>query len=88
MQYASRDEKMTFLSIYTVVFGPFWTAQEIHKRGVVEDNFKAVIAILYFKKGVERAEVDAGVLTFQTKHKLKNLEGVIIIVMDQNIVQT
>ena len=68
---------MTFLSIYTVIFGPFWTAQEIHKRGVVEDNYIVVTALLYFKKGVERAEVDAGVLIFQTKHKLNKLDGVI-----------
>jgi hypothetical protein len=70
---------MTFLSIYTVISGPFWTAQEIHERGVVEANFLVVLR-LYLKKGVERAEVDADVPIFQTKHKLNKLEDVFIII--------
>ena len=78
---------MTFLSIYRVIFGPFWTAQEIHERGVVEDNYTAVIPLLYFKKGVERAEVDADVPIFQTKHRLNNIEGGYV-EFDQNFVQT
>ena len=66
---------MTFLSIYAVTYGPFWTAQEIHERGVVEVNFTGAIALLYFEKGVERAEVDADVPIFQTKHRLDKIEG-------------
>ena len=65
---------MTFLSIYTVISGPFWTAQEIHERGMMEVNF--LVLGLYLKKGVERAEVDADVSIFQTKHKLDKLEDV------------
>ena len=66
---------MTLLRIYIVIFGPFWTVQEIHERGVVEENFTVTVALLYFKKGVERAEVDADVPIFQTEHKLNKLKG-------------
>ena len=80
---------MTFLSIYPVIFGPFRTAQEIHERGVVEVNIRVAIRLLYFKKGVERAEVvDADVPIFQTKYRLNGTGTEIIIAFDQNIVQT
>jgi hypothetical protein len=81
---------VTFLSIYTVIFGPFWTVQEIHE-GVVKVNFTVGKAVLpYLKKGVERAEVDADVPNFQTKQKLKKIEDAFnpAIEFDQNIVQT
>ena len=74
MQNLLCNEKMTFLSIYTVISGPYWTAQKIHERGVVEVN--SLVFRLYFKKGVERAEVDADVSIFQTKHELNKLEDV------------
>ena len=65
---------MTFWNIYTIICGPFWSAQEIHKRGMVEDNAK----ILNFKKRVERAEVDADIAIFQMQHGLNNLDHVIL----------
>ena len=82
MQYPLRDEKMTLLRIDIVIFGPFWTVQEIHERGVVEEkNFRETDALLNFKKGVERAEVDADVPIFQTKHKLNKLDGGLVIMI-------
>ena len=83
-----RDEKMNLLSIYTVIFGPFWTQQEIHERGVVEENSTDIFALVYFKKGVERAEVNADIPIFQSKHKLNKPEGIFLTAFDQNIVQT
>ena len=71
-----------------MIFGPFRTAQEIHERGVVEVNIRVAIRLLYFKKGVERAEVDADVPIFQTKYRLNGTGTEIIIAFDQNIVQT
>ena len=83
-----RDEKMKLPGIYIVIPGPFCTVQEIHERGVVKENVKVTVTLLYFKKGVERAEVNADVPMFQTKHKLNKLDGEFITKIDQNIVQT
>ena len=72
MQNLLRNEEMTFLSIHTVISGPFWTSQKIHEGRVVEVNI--LVLRLYLKKGVERAEVDVDVSIFQTKHELNKPE--------------
>jgi hypothetical protein len=36
---------MTFRSIYTIIFGPFWIVQEICERGVVEGNAMQAIVL-------------------------------------------
>ena len=78
LQYLLHDKRMTFLSIYTITCGPFWSAQEIHERGVVEENTMAVIVLsIYFKERVERAEVDVDITLLQTEHNL-NIPNVII----------
>ena len=83
---------MTLTGIYIVIPGPFRTAQKIHERGVVKENVRVTVALLYFKEGVERAEIDADVPIFQTKQKLNKLDrglGVVInTCFDQNIVKT
>ena len=56
---------------------------------MVKDDVTETVIFTYFKKGVERAEVDADVSIFQTKYKINNLEGVsTILFYCQNIVQT
>ena len=48
--------------IYTVLSGPFWIAQEIHERGMVEKN----LLIPDFEKRTEPTEVNADITIFQT----------------------
>ena len=82
---------MNFLSIYTIACGAFWSVQEIHKRGVVEDNVTHAIALIYikFKERVERAEVDADITRLQTEHSLNNLDVIDqIVIMLLKIIHT
>jgi len=60
------NERVEFRSVYPIIFGPFSIQKEICERGVVEGNAMLVITLVrYFKKRIERAEIDTDIAIFQ-----------------------